>query len=111
MFSERAAKRGTVLERHVAKLIRNAGWAGKGQGLPLYLVGGSFRALARLDLHDLGHPLPVIHAHRLIAPRIAALESIIETTSSSDLKQRTGLSSNRIGALPAATSGVSCTVK
>ena len=37
--------------------------AARGHGL--YLVGGSFRALALLDLKLLGHPLPIVHQHRI----------------------------------------------
>ncbi len=69
----------------------------------LYLVGGSFRALARLDLHEVDHPLPIVHGHRLSAERIDALERIIASTPPLDLKTRSGLSSNRLGSLPAAT--------
>ncbi|MEO6580617.1 MAG: Ppx/GppA family phosphatase [Sphingomicrobium sp.] len=69
----------------------------------LHLVGGSFRALARLDLHEDNHPLPIVHCHRLTRERVAALERVIATTSQADLKERSGLSSNRLGALPAAT--------
>lgn len=69
----------------------------------LYLVGGSFRALARLDLHEMDHPLPIVHGHRLTLERIAALEGIIASTPPAELKARSGLSSSRLGALPAAT--------
>ena len=68
-----------------------------------HLVGGSFRALARLDLYELSHPLPIVHGHRLTNERVAALEMIIATTAAVDLKQRTGLSPNRLASLPAAT--------
>ena len=37
------------------------------KAMSLYLVGGSFRALARLDLHETDHPLPIVHGHRLDA--------------------------------------------
>ncbi len=73
------------------------------KAMSLYLVGGSFRALARLDLHEAGHPLPIVHGHRLSAERIDALERIIAATPPPDLKARSGLSANRLGALPAAT--------
>jgi exopolyphosphatase/guanosine-5'-triphosphate,3'-diphosphate pyrophosphatase len=69
----------------------------------LYLVGGSFRALARLDLHEINHPLPIVQGHRLTTARIAALERIVATTPPLELKLRSGLSSSRLGALPAAT--------
>ncbi len=69
----------------------------------LHLVGGSFRALARLDLHQVSHPLPIVHGHRLTPERVAALELVIATTTPAELKERSGLSPNRLGALPAAT--------
>ena len=69
----------------------------------LHLVGGSFRALARLDLHEVGHPLPIVHGHKLTEARVAALEQIIATTTPAELKERSGLNANRLGALPAAT--------
>ena len=69
----------------------------------MHLVGGSFRALARLDLHEIDHPLPIVHGHKLSPDRVAALERIIATTTLAELKERSGLSSNRLGALPAAT--------
>ena len=69
----------------------------------LHLVGGSFRALARLDLHEVNHPLPIVHGHKLTVERVAALEQIIATTTPAELKERSGLNANRLGALPAAT--------
>ena len=69
----------------------------------LHLVGGSFRALARLDLHEVRHPLPIVHGHKLTVERVAALEQIIATTPPAELKERSGLNANRLGALPAAT--------
>ena len=69
----------------------------------LHLVGGSFRALARLDLHEVDHPLPIVHGHKLTPERVVALERIIATTTLAELKERSGLSSSRVNALPAAT--------
>ena len=69
----------------------------------LHLVGGSFRALARLDLHETGHPLPIVHGHKLTPERVAVLERIIGSTSPAELKERTGLSLIRVSAMPAAT--------
>lgn len=73
------------------------------KAMSLYLVGGSFRALARLDLHEVDHPLPIVHGHRLNAARIDALERVIAATPPIALKARSGLSTNRLNALPAAT--------
>ena len=45
--------------------------AARGHGL--YLVGGSFRALALLDMKTTGHPLPIIHHHRIMPERLPDL--------------------------------------
>ena len=87
----------------IRKGVRGSALDGSLKSMSLYLVGGSFRALARLDLHETDHPLPIVHGHRLTPVRIAALEQIIATTPPLELKARSGLSSSRLGALPAAT--------
>src|SRR3546814_8195243 len=53
------------LERHVKKLLQKCGWDKATRDLPFYLVGGSWRALARLDMHLTGFPLPVIHHYEM----------------------------------------------
>ncbi|MEG3164116.1 Ppx/GppA family phosphatase [Sphingomonas sp. PB2P19] len=97
------ARRGKVLERHVGKLIREAGWAGKGQGLPLYLVGGSWRALARLDMHLSDYLLPIIHHYTMSLPTIVRLGRTIPHLSKQRLRAVDGLSSGRIATLSDAT--------
>ena len=71
-------------------------------GEALYLVGGSFRALARLDLADLAHPLPIIHQHRIDPARSAVLLRLLETLPGDALRKITRLSAGRIEILPAA---------
>ena len=87
----------------IRKGVRGTALDGSLKAMSLYLVGGSFRALARLDLQEIKHPLPIVHGHRLTPERVAALEQIIATTTPAELKERSGLSSSRLGALPAAT--------
>ncbi|MES3096103.1 Ppx/GppA family phosphatase [Sphingomonas aerolata] len=93
------AKRGKVLERHVARLVRDAGWAVRGQGLPLYLVGGSWRALARLDMELSDYPLPIIHQYPMTAATVTRLSRTIPQLSKPRLKAIPGLSSGRIATL------------
>jgi exopolyphosphatase / guanosine-5'-triphosphate,3'-diphosphate pyrophosphatase len=70
----------------------------------LYLVGGSFRAIGRLDLQATAHPLPITHQHQLTRERLAALSAYVAASSPDEVKQMSGLSSNRVEALPAAMS-------
>ena len=97
------ARRGKVLERHVARLIRAAGWEGRGQGLPFYLVGGSWRALARLDMALTGYPLPIIHQYRMTAPTVARLGRAIAQLGKPRLRGVQGLSAARAATLGDAT--------
>jgi exopolyphosphatase/guanosine-5'-triphosphate,3'-diphosphate pyrophosphatase len=83
-----------ALNKSILKALSGKDVAPEGAGL--YLVGGSFRALARLDLHDLDHPLPILHEHRLSRERMAALDKLIATLAPDELKARSGLSTGRV---------------
>lgn len=75
------------LLRRVAKILRAANFADLARGRPFYMVGGSWRALARLDLHVLDHPLPVTHQHAMAPERIRALQDEIADLSKQDDKK------------------------
>ncbi len=75
--------------------------AARGNGL--YLVGGSFRSLAMLDLKLSNHPLPIVHQHRFTPERIAELRAFLRDTPLDELKQRSGVARSRLPTLgPAA---------
>jgi exopolyphosphatase/guanosine-5'-triphosphate,3'-diphosphate pyrophosphatase len=93
------AKGAGALERQIAKALQAEGWAGRGKGLPLYLVGGSWRALARLDMHLNDYPLPVIHQYALARREIARLGRTIGHVPKSALRDVPGLSSGRASTL------------
>jgi exopolyphosphatase / guanosine-5'-triphosphate,3'-diphosphate pyrophosphatase len=56
-----------ALDRHVAATLKAGGWVGAASGLPFYLVGGSWRALAKIHTHLTRHPLPILH-HYVMPP-------------------------------------------
>ena len=68
----------------------------------LYLVGGSFRAFAQLDLLVSDHPLPIVHQHSLDPARIRDLRGLVRAAPVDELRSRFGLSSGRLQTLPAA---------
>ena len=76
--------------------------AARGHGL--YLVGGSFRALALLHMKTTGHPLPIIHQHRILPEQLGDIREVLATRSNQELKELTQISSARIPSLPAAVS-------
>src|SRR3546814_17552734 len=81
-------------------MLRTGGWPRGLTGLPLYLVGGSWRAMARLDLELTKSPLAVLDQHQL--PRTALRRLLLATRrlSFEAFKAIPGMASNRAGTLP-----------
>ncbi|MCJ8190024.1 Ppx/GppA phosphatase family protein [Sphingomicrobium aestuariivivum] len=73
--------------------------AAKGEGL--YLVGGSFRAIAQLDMRSSHHPLPIAHQHRLDPARLPELAALAEEWGADRLKSEANISSQRVPHLSA----------
>lgn len=86
-------------DRAVGKLIAAAGWEGAGAGLPLYLVGGSWRTLARLDMHQIGYPLPIIHQYEMTPMAVARLGRTLSHVAKGKLRAIPNLSTARIPTL------------
>lgn len=93
------AKGKGALDRVVAQTLKQAGWSGRGKGLPLYTVGGSWRALARLDMHLTGYPLPVIHGYAMTSEEVARIGRTLSHIEKAKLKAITNLSSARLPTL------------
>jgi exopolyphosphatase/guanosine-5'-triphosphate,3'-diphosphate pyrophosphatase len=100
-----------VLDRRVGKLIADAGWKARGEGLPFYLVGGSWRALARLDMHLAGYPLPVLHQYPMSLEQVARLGRTLSHLPKSKLRAIPNLGGARAATLGDATSLLSSVLK
>ncbi|UZK66913.1 Ppx/GppA family phosphatase [Sphingomonas sp. M1-B02] len=92
-----------ALDRAIATYVEEAGWQGRGAGLPFYLVGGSWRSLAKLDMHLSDYPLPILHQYPLSVARIGELSGALGAMSKSALKGVPDLSSARLPTLGDAT--------
>ncbi len=68
----------------------------------IYLVGGSWRAIARLDMERRGYPLTVLHEYRMTPKSAIATIDWIEQSDMTDLRQRTGTSLERMELIPLA---------
>ena len=97
--AELRAKGKDKLKRHVRKMLKKLGWTKEEQGLPFYLVGGSWRSLARVDMHTTGYPLPVIHHYEMEPHRARRLVSKLAHLNKAKLKEVPGLSTSRIPTL------------
>lgn len=88
-----------MLDRQVRKIVSKSGWKSSGEGLPFWLVGGSWRALARLHMHLTDYPLPVLHGYAMPPEAASRLVRAIGRMDRKRLKDIEALPTGRIAAL------------
>jgi exopolyphosphatase / guanosine-5'-triphosphate,3'-diphosphate pyrophosphatase len=93
------AKGRRALDVQVRKMLAKAGWKDVRRDLPFYLVGGSWRALARLHMHLTDYPLPVLHNYAMPPQAAVRLVRAVSRIDRKALKAIEALSSTRIPAL------------
>jgi exopolyphosphatase / guanosine-5'-triphosphate,3'-diphosphate pyrophosphatase len=86
---------GARFGKAVARMIAEAGWPNGDSGLPLYLVGGSWRALARYDMIMARDPMPVVSGHVMPVAAAARLARRLRHADPAALALQPGLSSAR----------------
>lgn len=85
--------------RALGRIVRKAGWSGRGQGLPLYLVGGSWRAMTRLHMHAARYPLPIVHHYAMPPADAARMQRLATRLGTKKLRDIPGVSAARAPAL------------
>lgn len=68
----------------------------------LFLVGGSWRAIARVDMERRGYPLKVLHEYRMTPASILLTIAHIRKTDTAALRAQTGTSVERLNLVPLA---------
>ena len=66
----------------------------------IFLVGGSWRAIARIDMERRGYPLTVLHEYRMTARQIGQTADYIGSANLDDLRGRCNISSDRMSLVP-----------
>ena len=87
---------------HIAKVLKAAQADLKVRGGRIYLVGGSWRVIGRLDMERRNYPLTVLHEYRM-TPQ--GLQDTLDWLAASDLavlRGRTGTSAERMELVPLA---------
>ena len=69
----------------------------------LFLVGGSWRAIARIDMERREYPLAVLHEYRMTREDAAATCDYIADADLDELRQLTGLGEARMALVPIAS--------
>lgn len=87
----------------VGEVLAGQKWLKDRRGRPLYVVGGGWRALARVHMAENSHPLQVIHRYTLPLAEAQALAERIARLDDDGLRDLKGAPSRRLPTLrPAA---------
>ncbi|SLN49573.1 Guanosine-5'-triphosphate,3'-diphosphate pyrophosphatase [Aquimixticola soesokkakensis] len=68
----------------------------------IFLVGGSWRAIARIDMERRGYPLHVLHEYRISRKSLSATLKFIRASNMDELRAKTGTSAARMALVPLA---------
>ena len=93
------SKPDAALLRRVCKVLEKADFSRAAEGRPFYMVGGSWRSLARLDLALSGHPLAVTHQHAMEPGHPEKLQRRLARLMGRDARE-TGITAARVPTLP-----------
>lgn len=69
----------------------------------LFLVGGSWRAIAKVDMYRRDYPLHVLHEYRMTPKSVRQTADFIAKSEIEDLRVAAGISSARMSLVPHAT--------
>jgi exopolyphosphatase / guanosine-5'-triphosphate,3'-diphosphate pyrophosphatase len=87
---------------HIKSVMQDLGEKMGPQRDRLFLVGGSWRAIARIDMHRRGYPLHVLHEYRMTARSVSQTVKYIEKSDPELLRNECGVSSARMALVPIA---------
>ena len=91
--------KGRDLDRALDRALTKAGWKGNGAGRPFYMVGGSWRALARLDMALTEFPLPIVHHYAMPPTEAQRLVRALAQLDPKRVRGVAGIASSRVAGL------------
>ncbi len=80
--------------------LATVAWLGEGAGRDLYLVGGAWRALARIHIAQTNYPLNMIHHYMIGRDEARDLTGVIAAASRRVLERMPGMPRRRVEDLP-----------
>lgn len=83
------------LRKELRKALASHGWLAQVSGAPLYLVGGAWRALARVHMHLATWPLPVLGDYAFAASDARQLKQQVRTLGLAQLVTIPGVKPTR----------------
>ncbi|MEL7298987.1 MAG: Ppx/GppA family phosphatase [Pseudomonadota bacterium] len=90
--------RKALIDEHLARMEEALG----AQPNRLFLVGGSWRAFARIDMDRRGYPLHVLHEYRMTSKDVRATAEYLAAEDHEALRARCSISATRMALVPLA---------
>lgn len=90
------------------EFIAKLGWREVADVKALFLVGGSWRALAHIDMADMNYPLRVVDQYKVDLDRAVNMNSMLDYHADDNLNSSLNISSSRIKTLPQAAGLMRC---
>lgn len=87
---------------HIDRILKDAAKQIASTGERVYLVGGSWRVIARLDMERRNYPLTVLHEYRMAPDSLLDTLDWIAASDLAVLRGRTGTSGERMELVPLA---------
>ena len=100
-LAELGDNRKAVIEQ-IERVIATAPLLRECAGRSLYLVGGAWRAIARLHIEQTHYPLHIIHQYTIARRPAEAFLDVVSTQSRRSLERITGVSRRRLEVVPLA---------
>ncbi len=97
-ISDSAKKRAA----HIDQVLADCQAQLKSEGERIYLVGGSWRVIARLDMERRNYPMTVLHEYRMMPTDLLQTLDWLEKSDLEELRTRTGTSNARMELVPLA---------
>ena len=89
-----------ALDKHIEKIVASISSQLGPQNDRLFLVGGSWRAIARIDMDRRNYPLHVLHEYRMTAEAVEETAKYIAAQNLNELRGRCGISASRMALVP-----------
>ena len=96
-----SADRDPVRARAIAEAaLERVPWLAEGVGRDLYLVGGAWRALARIHMEQTAYPLTIVHHYTVDREEARDLAGVIGGANRRQLEKLPGVSRRRVDDMP-----------
>lgn len=94
------AAHGRRFRAAISSVFNDAGWPGDDGNLPLFLVGGSWRSLARYHMSRGHEAVPVVSGHHIPLNAVPAMARQLAVADLSALSALPGLATARVASMP-----------